>query len=70
MDTHTETLAIGGMSCSHCVSAVRSAIEGVDGATAQSVEIGSATVDLTPEADRAALVTAIEDAGFDLAPEA
>lgn len=69
METRTETLAIDGMSCSHCVAAVRGAIESVPGASVRSVEIGSATVDLAPEADRTALQDAIEDAGFDLADE-
>ncbi|MEM1056505.1 MAG: cation transporter [Bacteroidota bacterium] len=67
MDTTTETLAIEGMSCSHCVAAVRGALEGVPGATVRTVEIGSATVDLDPaRADRARLVAAIDEAGFDV----
>ncbi len=68
--TQPQTLTIDGMSCAHCISAVRSALETVPGATVESVEIGSAVVRLTPEADRIAVHTAIEDAGFDLAPEA
>lgn len=40
----TTRLSIDGMTCGHCVKAVRSALEGVDGATVESVEIGSATV--------------------------
>ncbi|MEL6614541.1 MAG: heavy metal-associated domain-containing protein [Bacteroidota bacterium] len=67
MDATTETLAIDGMSCTHCVAAVRAALESVPGTTVRTVEIGSATVDLAPEANRAALHEAIEDAGFDLA---
>lgn len=65
-EAQTETLTIEGMSCSHCVSAVRTALEGVPGASIRAVEIGSATVDLAPEADHDALRQAIEDAGFDL----
>ena len=66
-DRHTETLAIEGMSCTHCVAAVRGAIESVPGAAVLSVEVGRAEVSLSPEADRAAVAGAIEDAGFDVA---
>lgn len=40
----TTHLTIDGMSCDHCVKAVRSALEGVPGAEVEKVEIGSATV--------------------------
>jgi len=40
----TTRLSIDGMSCGHCVKAVRSALEGVDGATVEAVEMGSATI--------------------------
>lgn len=38
------TLSIDGMSCSHCVSGVRRALEGVPGVTVEEVEIGTARV--------------------------
>lgn len=38
-------LAIDGMSCSHCVAAVRGALEELDGVRAESVMIGNAVVD-------------------------
>ena len=63
-DRHAETLEIEGMSCDHCVTAVRSALEGVSGAVVQDVEVGRATVDAGPEATREMLVAAVEDAGF------
>jgi copper chaperone len=44
---HT-TLTIDGMTCGHCVSAVRQALDGVDGATVESVAVGSATVAYDP----------------------
>ena len=37
-------IAIDGMSCGHCVAAVRGALEALPGVTVQSVEIGAATV--------------------------
>ena len=63
-DRHTETLQIDGMSCDHCVHAVREALEGVSGAVVESVEVGRATVDAGPEASRDQLVEAIQDAGY------
>ena len=63
-DRHAETFEIDGMSCDHCVAAVRSALELVSNATVQSVDIGRAEVDAGPEATRERLTEAIEDAGF------
>lgn len=65
-DRHTEVLQIEGMSCDHCVSAVRDALQGVSGAAVQSVEIGRAEVDAAPGTTREQLVEAIEGAGFDV----
>jgi copper chaperone len=41
-------LAIEGMHCQKCVERVREAIEAVDGARAEQVEVGSATVTVDP----------------------
>lgn len=62
----TVTLDIQGMSCDHCVRAVRGALEGVDGARVESVEIGRATVRYdaartSPEA----LANAVSDEGYE-----
>ena len=37
-------ILIAGMSCDHCVAAVRKALEGVSGLTVHAVEIGFAKV--------------------------
>ena len=42
------TLRIDGMSCGHCVNAVRSALEGVHGLRVEDVAIGSAVVAYDP----------------------
>lgn len=39
------TLHISGMSCGHCIGAVKKALSGVDGLAAQDVAIGTATVE-------------------------
>jgi copper chaperone len=63
----TKTLQISGMSCGHCVSAVRASLAAVSGITVDAVEVGSATITFDP-----AIVTlsdaerAIDDAGFDV----
>ena len=64
---HTEAFEITGMSCAHCVSAVRSALSGVSGAEVREVEVGRAVVEAAPGTTRAALADAIEAAGFDVA---
>jgi len=61
------TILVSGMSCGHCEAAVRKAVEGVSGATVQSVTIGSVVVDLDPDAGTlAAVEAAIEHAGYDV----
>lgn len=62
----TTRLSIDGMSCGHCVKAVRSALEALNGAKVESVEIGSATVqhDATRlPAER--LAAAVTDEGYE-----
>ena len=68
MNTQTETLQIEGMSCGHCVKAVRESLEETDGVEVLDVEIGHARVRY--DADRVTpqdLEEAIEEAGFEVA---
>lgn len=61
----TETLTIRGMSCGHCVHAVRQALADVQDVDVRAVEIGSATVAYDPErTPRSALVAAVEEEGY------
>lgn len=63
-----ETFQISGMSCGHCVHAVRKALDGTEGVVVESVEIGSATVTFDPAVvDRASVVRVIEDEGYGVA---
>ena len=60
-----ETLAIDGMSCGHCVAAVRDALEATPGVEVTHVAVGEARIRRDPaQADRAAVEAAIEEAGF------
>jgi copper chaperone len=44
------TIAIEGMSCGHCVAAVKKALEVLGGVEIEHVSIGSATVIYDPDA--------------------
>ncbi len=58
-------LEIDGMSCQHCVMAVKKALGGVAGVDSSDVEIGSAVVRYDDgKASRKDLEAAIEKAGF------
>jgi len=64
-DMSTVSISIDGMSCGHCVAAVRKALESVEGITVDSVSIGKAVVqaqDDAPVID--AMLSAVEDAGY------
>lgn len=63
------TIAIQGMSCGHCVAAVRGALAGLDGVQVQEVTVGSATVAYDPRAVSAEqIAAAIEDEGYAVQP--
>ncbi|HXI21324.1 MAG TPA: heavy-metal-associated domain-containing protein [Gemmatimonadales bacterium] len=58
-------ITITGMSCGHCLNAVRNALTATDGIEVTSVQIGRATVRISDDpaaADR--VKAAIEDAGY------
>lgn len=65
------TITVDGMSCGHCVRAVRSALESLPGVRVESVEIGEARVSFDPErVERQAVVDAVEDQGYQAYPAA
>ena len=57
-------LAIEGMHCQKCVERVRKAIDKVDGARVENVEVGSATVSIDP-ARGGPVLAAIRAAGYE-----
>lgn len=58
-------LNIEGMSCQHCVMAVKKALSGLSGVTSSEVEIGSALVKYDEsKTTRDELKGAVEKAGF------
>ena len=59
-------LAIDGMSCGHCVAAVRGALAELPGVTVKKVAVGSAAVTIEPGTTSPdAVVEAIRDAGYE-----
>lgn len=65
--TRTETLSIAGMSCAHCVRAVRSALESVPGLTVDDVRVGEAQVRYEEGVvPREAIAEAVDREGYPL----
>lgn len=63
------TIGISGMSCGHCVGAVKQALSELDGVEVERVEIGSATVAYDPErSSPERMMQAVEDAGYQVRP--
>ena len=65
----TVSLEISGMSCGHCVAAVRSALDTVSGVRAARIVVGSAQIAVASVSDldatTAVAIDAIRDAGYD-----
>jgi copper chaperone/Cu+-exporting ATPase len=62
-------VAIDGMHCQACVQRVRKALDRVEGARVENVEVGSAEVAIDP-AREAAVLEAIRKAGYEPHPPA
>ena len=69
--TTPATLAIDGMTCSHCVAAVQQALMALPGILAARVALGSARLDIdsaTPAQVVSDAIHALERAGYDARP--
>lgn len=64
----TSTYTVSGMSCEHCVAAVRTELGKVEGVTGVEVDLGSGRVTVTSDRplDRAAVAAAVDEAGYEL----
>lgn len=62
--TGTVTLAIGLMSCEHCVQAVTKALAAVPGVRVRSVAVGSAVIEAADGWAAGKAVAALEEAGY------
>ncbi|MCH8182220.1 MAG: heavy-metal-associated domain-containing protein [Proteobacteria bacterium] len=61
----TKTYIVEGMTCSGCVNAVTKAIKAKDSSAEVQVDLGSGKVNVDGSLDEAAVIEAVEDAGFD-----
>jgi copper chaperone len=68
MSTEPLTLTVPDMTCDHCVQAVTAGVSPVAGVEAVEVDLDTKLVVVRgSDIDRAAVVAAIDDAGFDVA---
>lgn len=65
MSTRTD-ITVSGMTCDHCVAAVRQELATVPGVTSVEVDLTSGAVALTSEGplDPATLAAAVDEAGY------
>ena len=61
----TLVYSVPEMSCDHCVAAINDAVGPLDGVESVAVDLDAKTVTVVG-GDRAAIETAIDDAGYDL----
>jgi copper chaperone len=66
--TTTATFSVTGMTCEHCVAAVRDEVAAVGGVRRVEVELatGTLTVDSDGPVDRTAIAAAVDEAGYAL----
>jgi copper chaperone len=60
------TFDVHGMSCGHCVASITSAVSALPGVTGVDVVLNAGTVRVDGSPDGHAVMTAIEDAGYDV----
>ncbi len=61
------TLQVTGMSCNHCVEAVKKAVGAIDSNATVDIDLETGQVDITSSNVDKAFVQAIEDAGYEVA---
>jgi len=67
-DAMENTYTVSGMTCGHCVSAVREEIGKLEGVSAVQVDLptGAVTVSSAAPLEVAAVAAAVEEAGYQL----
>ena len=65
-DPTTITYSVPEISCGHCKATIEAAVRGLGGITSVEVDVDAKTVTVDG-GDDDAIVTAIEDAGYDVA---
>ena len=63
------TLHINGMSCGHCLNAVKNALSGAEGVHLKSVQMGRADIEYDPAVTTPEKIRdVVADAGYDAVP--
>ncbi|HEY8348032.1 MAG TPA: cation transporter [Symbiobacteriaceae bacterium] len=62
----TSTVKISGMSCNHCVAAVKSALKDLPGIKSLEVKVGEAVIETEGALDVEAVKNAIAEAGYEV----
>jgi copper chaperone len=60
-----QRIAISGMSCQHCVNAVKKAMENVEGVTSVTVDLEKGEASYEGTADREKVREAVRKAGYE-----
>jgi copper chaperone len=60
----TTTLKVTGMTCNHCVAAVKKALERVPGVEEAQVSLDAGEALVSGDADRQALIDAVKSEGY------
>ena len=66
----TATYTVRGMTCGHCVAAVKEEVSGIAGVSDVDVVLESGAMTVTSESplDTATVKAAVEEAGYELVP--
>ncbi len=59
--------SVPGMSCGHCVNAITTEVQTVDGVSGVDIDLETKLVTVHGEADDAAVRAAIDEAGYEIA---
>ena len=62
-----QLFSVPGITCGHCVSAIREAVQEVPGVRAVDVDLAAKTVRVAGDGETAAVRAAIADAGYQAA---
>lgn len=65
---NTQVFQVKGMSCSHCVMAVKKALGSIEGVEQVEVDLasGKVTVSCSAQVPESVIAAAIEDAGYEV----
>jgi copper chaperone len=62
------TFDVPGISCGHCKAAIEAEVGEVPGVTLVDVDVDARTVRVLGDVEEAAIVAAIDEAGYEVAP--